>query len=76
LIILRKRIPLVQIAEGVDGRPAFPEAGIVVVLCDLLETELLVVIRADPFGAVDRTLLQRRLDVAAGELLRYHADLL
>src|SRR6185437_17017393 len=47
-----------------------------VVLRDLLEAELLVVIGADPFGRVDRALLQRRIDVAAGELLRHDADLL
>ena len=57
-------------------RAAFPEAGIVVIFRDLLEAELLVVIGADPFGRVDRALLERRIDVAAGKLLRHHADLL
>ena len=42
---------------------------------DLLEAELLVVIGADPFAGVDRALLQRRIDVAAGELLRHDAEL-
>src|SRR5262249_48271778 len=36
---------------------------------DLVEAELLVVVRPDPFGGVDRALLQRRIDVAAGEHL-------
>ncbi len=31
--------------------------------------------RADEFGCVDRALFQRRIDVAAGELLRHDADL-
>ena len=42
----------------------------------LVEAELLVVVRADPFGGVDRAFFQRRIDVAAGELLRHHAELL
>ena len=57
-------------------RAAFPEARVVVELRDLLEAELLVVIGADPLGRVDGALLQRRIDVAAGELLRHDADLL
>src|SRR5262249_37641010 len=42
---------------------------------DLDEAELLVVVGADPFGGVERALLQRRIDVAGGELLRHGADL-
>src|SRR5258708_2132507 len=76
LIALRQRIPLLQIAERVHRRTALPEAGIVVIFGDLLEAEFLVVVRSDPFGAVDGALLECRIDVAAGELLRHHADLL
>ena len=54
---------------------AFPPARIVVVGRDLLEAELLVVIRADPFGGVDGALLQRRIDFTAGDLLRHDAEL-
>ena len=43
---------------------------------DLVEAELLVVIGTDPFGGVDRALFQRRIDVAAGKLLRHAAELL
>src|SRR5215471_7979659 len=57
-------------------RTAFPEARIVVVLCNLRKSELLVVIWSHPFGGIDRTLLQRRVDIAAGELLWHHPDLL
>ena len=76
LVALRQRIELFQVGEGVDGRTALPEARIVVVLGDLGEAELLVIVGADPFGGIDGALLQRRIDVAAGELLRHHADLL
>ena len=76
LIALRQRVPLLDIGEGVNHGAAFPEARIVVVLRDLGEAELLVVIGADPLGGVDGALFQRRIDVAAGELLRHHADLL
>ena len=59
-----------------DHWTAFPESGIVVILGDLLEAELLIVIRPDPFGPVDRALLQRGIDVTAGELLWHDANFL
>ena len=76
LIVLRQRVPLVEIDEGEQHRAAFPPARIVVVRRDLVEAELLVVVGADPFGGVDGALLQRRIDVAAGDLLRHDAELL
>ena len=76
LIILRQGIPLLQIGERVDRRAALPETGIVIKLGDLLKTELLVVIGSDPLGGVDRALLERRVDLATGNLLRHHANLL
>ena len=39
-----------------------------------MEAELLVVIRAEPFDGVDRAAFQRRIEVAAGQLLRHAAD--
>src|SRR6185503_12642751 len=42
----------------------------------LVEPELLVVVGSDPFGGVDRSLFERRIDVAARNLLRNHAELL
>ncbi len=57
-------------------RTTLPEAGIIVILGDLLETELLVVIWSDPFGRIDRPLFKRGVDVATGNLLRHDADLL
>src|ERR1700733_14824244 len=58
------------------GRAAFPEAGVVVILRDLLEAELLVVIGADPLGRIDRAFFQRGINVAARELLRHDANFL
>src|SRR3569623_1593414 len=55
---------------------ALPPARIVEILGDLIEAELLVVVRSDPFGGIDRAYLQRRIDVAAGDLLRHHAEFL
>src|SRR5712692_5340401 len=75
LIGLRQLVPLVQVDEHVALGAALPPTGIVVVLGDLDEAELLVVVRADPLGRVDRALLQRRIDVAGGELLRDDAEL-
>ena len=40
-----------------------------------MEAEPLVVVGTAPFGLVDRPLLQRRMDVAAGDLLRRRAEL-
>ncbi len=39
------------------------------------EAELLVVVGTDPLGRVDRALFQRRIDIAAGDLLRHDAQL-
>ena len=71
----RQLVPLLEIDQQVVGRAAFPPAGVVVELRDLVEAELLVVIGTDPLGGVDGALLQRRIDVAAGDLLRDNAEL-
>ena len=52
-----------------------PPTRSVVVFAHLVEAELLVVIGANPFGGVDRALLERRIDVGAAQLLRHHAKL-
>src|SRR5471030_2741619 len=75
LILLRQLLPLAHVDESIELGPAFPPARVVVVLADLVETELLVVIGADPFGRIDGPLLERRIDVARAELLRYRAHL-
>jgi hypothetical protein len=54
----------------VERGAALPPAGVIIVFGDLVEAELLVVVGADPFGGVDGALFKRRIDVAAGELLR------
>jgi hypothetical protein len=51
-----------------------PPAGIVVVFRDFVEAEFLVVIRPDPLGRIDRAFFERRIDVAAGNLLRNDAE--
>src|SRR5689334_8451941 len=57
-------------------RGALPPRRIVVIFGDAIEPELLVVIRPDPFGRVDRALLQRLIQIAARDLLRHAAELL
>src|ERR1041385_45855 len=71
LVGLRQLVPLRDVDQVVALAAAFPPARIVVVLCHLHEAELLVVIRADPLGCIDRAFFQRRIDVAGGELLGY-----
>src|SRR5262249_55314677 len=68
--------PFVEIDEGEEHGAAFPPAGVVVMRRDLVEAKLLVVIGTDPLGGVDGALLQRRIDVTAGKLLRHAAELL
>ena len=60
--------------EG-EVQRAFPPARVVVEGRDAVEAELGVVVGADPLRGVDRALLQRGVDVAAGDLLRHHAEL-
>ena len=75
LVVFRQAVELFQVEESVNSRAAFPPCRIVVVLRHLVEAELLVVIRTDEFGGVDRALFQCRVDVAAGNLLRRDANL-
>src|SRR6185503_10869133 len=56
-------------------RAALPPARIIVIFCDLVEAELLVVVGTDPLGCVDRAFLQRGIDVTARDLLRNEAEL-
>src|SRR5215471_13984784 len=70
LVDLRQLVPLGEIDEKMRLRAAFPPTGVVVVLRDLDEAELLIVVGADPFGGIDRALLKRRKDIAGGKLLR------
>src|SRR5690242_9817858 len=74
LIELRQFLPLGQVDDVVALAAAFPPARVIIVFRDLVEAELLVVIRADPFRRVDGAFLKRRIDVAAGELLRHYAE--
>src|SRR6185312_14146823 len=69
LITFREGIPFLDIDEIVQHRAAFPPTRVIVVFGDLVEAELFVVIRSDPFGCVDRAFLESRINVAAGNLL-------
>src|SRR5262249_44603850 len=53
----------------------FPPARGIVELRHLVQAELLIVIGANPLGRVDRPLLERRVDLAARDLLRHDAEL-
>ena len=75
LIVLGQLLPRLDVGEQMQRRAAFPPARVVVELGDLVEAELLVVVRTHPFGGVDRAFFQRRIDLAAGDLLRHDAEL-
>src|SRR5581483_6452998 len=44
-------------------------------LGDLHEAELFIVVRADPFAGIERSLLERGIDIAGRELLRDQSEL-
>src|ERR1044071_5445870 len=54
LVFLRQLVPFLEIDVERVHRVRFPPSGEVIVRRDLVEAELLVVVRADPFGGVDR----------------------
>jgi hypothetical protein len=76
LVGFRQLVPFRGVDEEMERGRAFPPARIIIVLRDLVEAELFIVVGADPFGGVYRALLERRVDVAAGDLLRHPAELL
>src|SRR4029077_13628721 len=59
----------------VVGGAALPPARVIVEFDDLVEAELLIVVRPNPFRSVDGALLKRRIDIATGDLLRDDAEL-
>src|SRR5262245_5712450 len=67
-IRFRQRLPVLEIDEKRDLGAAFPPAGIVVVPGDLVQPELLVVVRTDPLGGIDGAAFERRIDVGGGDL--------
>src|SRR6185437_7654335 len=71
LVTLGQVVPLGQVDIEGWRRAALEPTRIVVERCDLVEAKLLVVVGTDPLGGIDGSLLQRRIDVAARELLGY-----
>jgi len=68
LVGSRQPGPFLEIDDGGELRTALPPARVVVELRDLVQAELLVVVRPDPFGGVYRAALERRVDIAARDL--------
>src|SRR4029453_10481958 len=69
LIVLRQLVPFRQVDKEVVRGAAFPPTGIIVVRRNLVEAELLVIVRTDPLGRINGALLQGRINIAAGDLL-------
>ncbi|MCY1238379.1 hypothetical protein D9M72_511130 [compost metagenome] len=74
LEIGRQAFPCLGVDVEVELGAAFPPAGVVVERGDLVEAQLLVVVRADPLQAVERALFERGVQVGAGDRLRDHAE--
>src|SRR3954447_8474609 len=72
--MLWQRVPLLYVHQVVALPRAFPPAWIVIVFCDFHEAQLFVIVRTDPLRGIERTLLERRIDVARRDLLRHTAD--
>src|SRR6266508_6738620 len=66
---------MLEIDEKRDLSAPFPPAWIVVIPGDLVQTELLVVVRTDPLGGIDRAALERWINVGRGDLLGHDAEL-
>ena len=66
---------MLEIDEQRDLSAAFPPAGIVVVPGDLVQPELLVIVRTDPLGGIDRAAFERWINVGCGNLQRHNAEL-
>src|SRR5260370_7106716 len=75
MINLRQLVPFRQIDQKMRLSSALPPSRVVVIFRDLHEPELLVVVGADPFGGIDRALLERRKDIATRKLLRNYTQL-
>ena len=76
LVLLGQLVVLVGREQHVERRARFPPARVVVELRDLVELLLQVVVGPDPLGAVDRSALERLVDLAAGDDLHRDAQLL
>src|SRR6185295_3794610 len=75
LVGTRQLGPLPEVDDGGELRSALPPSRVVVELRDLVQSELFVVVRPDPFGGVYRAPLERRVDIAARDLLADYAEL-
>ena len=71
-----QRIKRLLIDEEIKLRASFPPTGVVVVRRDLVEAELLVIVRANPFGRINRAFFQRLINLAARNILRDHTHAL
>src|SRR5262249_13418231 len=71
----RQRLPVLEIDEKRDLSTAFPPARIVVVPGDLMQPELLVIVRTDPLGSIDGAAFERRINIGGGDLQRDNAEL-
>lgn len=71
LVFLGQTVPgfLVDV-KGIHGI-ALPPAGVIVVRCHLVETQLLVVVGSHPLRCINGSLFQGGVNVATGDLLRY-----
>src|SRR5215831_10345409 len=76
LIVFRQLVPFFQIDHEVIGGAALPPTRIIIVGRNLMETELLIVIRTDPLGRIDGSFLKGRIDVTSCYLLRHYSELL
>ena len=73
LVLRRQRFEGLDVDHDVELRAAFPPAGVVIVRSHLVEAELLVVVRPNPFCRVDGAFFERLVNLAAGNVLRHRA---
>src|SRR5581483_5357856 len=70
----RQCVPAVEVDDQMHHAAALPPARVVVVLGDTDEPQLLVVVRAQKLGCIDRAVLERGIDVGVPELERVNPE--
>ena len=76
LVLGRERVVGFLVHIQVQLQAALPPARVVIIRRDLVEAQLLVVVRAYPFGRVNAAFFKRLVNLPAGKVLRYAAQAL
>ena len=71
LVGIWQSIPALQVDHVHQCNAAFPPAGVIIVIGDLVEAQPCIIIGADKLGSINRAFLQCLVDITAGKELRH-----